>query len=248
MKVLRRMTSTQEKFRRELIKRDQSCILSNLCHEVCEAAHLVNKEWIETSKKDAKFTRCNGILLNSNLHKEFDLHYWTIDMNEESWDIIKKNLNIEQTSTYKCNIKLYPIGEKKQKTNMKLEIFNYIESGIEMPVECMPFIIKRNEVYKSINCTEKYSLNDINECLKTIYRKKRKIKKKNLKEKSKKSPKKIIRYSKEQKMIINSWINGFREKPPKISRNEFCKEQQLNEKVFESRFNKLWNKYNKSII
>ena len=119
--IIRRMTTgTQDKFRKELIKRDQFCILSGLCHEVCEAAHLVNKECIKPSCKSIMFNPHNGILLNSNLHKEFDMNFWTIDMNEGSWDIIKKDIDFEKTKNYKCDIKLHPIGQKKLDTNMKL--------------------------------------------------------------------------------------------------------------------------------
>ena len=239
MKVLRRMTSTQEKFRRELIKRDQSCILSNLCHEVCEAAHLVNKEWIESPYKDTKFTRCNGILLNSNIHKEFDLHYWTVDMNEGSWDIIKKNIDIGQTSTYKCDIKLYHIGEKKRSTNMKLEIFNYIDSGIELPIECIPFIIKRNEIYRTINCTEKYSLDDIDKCLKSGLKKKKRMVKKSPSKKTKRT-----RYTKVQDQTLKAWMNTLERKPDKTRRIQFCAEYGFNENVFEKRFSKIWKNHN----
>ena len=52
MNIIKRMTSiTQDRFRKELIKRDQFCILSGLCHEVCDAAHLVNKEYIKNTIK-----------------------------------------------------------------------------------------------------------------------------------------------------------------------------------------------------
>ena len=58
---------SQESFRRELIKRDQHCILSGLSAEVSEAAHIVNKEYLETDNKELRFTKQNGILLNSCL-------------------------------------------------------------------------------------------------------------------------------------------------------------------------------------
>ena len=158
MNIIKRMTSiTQDRFRKELIKRDQFCILSGLCHEVCDAAHLVNKEYIKTNNKTLMFTPNNGILLNSNLHKEFDMNFWTIDMNADSWSIVKKTLDPNKL-TYKCKIKLYPIAEKKLKTNLNLGIFKYLEEGVDVPIECMPFIILRNEIEKNKRLSSQFTL------------------------------------------------------------------------------------------
>ena len=206
---MRRMAvSTQEKFRKELIKRDQSCILSGLCHEVCEAAHLVNKEWFKTSNKEHKFTQSNGILLNSNLHKEFDLHYWTIDIYKSNWEEINRKIEEGKLENYKCDIKLYSNGQKKLETNMKLEIFDYIETGINIPVECLPFIIKRNEIYSTIYLKNQYSLKDIDTVLKSEFKptvskkRKRKVKKGSKKEvKSKDGKRKIIKSVKRHKLV-----------------------------------------------
>jgi len=96
---------SQESFRRDLIKRDQRCILSGLSAEVCEAAHIMNKEWLQTDSKMIKFTKQNGILLNSCLHKEFDRHFWTVDI--DAYEDSGNELEI------KCKIKLYPPAEKK---------------------------------------------------------------------------------------------------------------------------------------
>ena len=238
-------TGTQDKFRKELIKRDQFCILSGLCHEVCEAAHLVNKECIKPSCKSIMFNPHNGILLNSNLHKEFDMNFWTIDMNAGSWDIIKKDIDFEKTKNYKCDIKLHPIGQKKLDTNMKLEIFTYLKDGINVPVECIPFVITRNIIYKNRYLTEHVDLSQIDIALKIEYKTKRATKTKRKRIKSPGKPvKKRVRYSKIQKELISTWIKGLHEKPHQTQRHEFCEKNNLENKIFEARFSKLWKKYN----
>ena len=131
---------SQESFRRELIKRDQHCILSGLSAEVCEAAHIVNKEFLQNDSKEIRFTKQNGILLNSNLHKEFDMHFWTVDINKDVIKEQKKTPSLDIT----FNIKLYPPAKKKKKNNLKLDIFNY--KKITIPKACIPFFIHRNEI------------------------------------------------------------------------------------------------------
>jgi len=241
MNIIKRMTSiTQDRFRKELIKRDQFCILSGLCHEVCDAAHLVNKEYIKTSSKTLMFTPDNGILLNSNLHKEFDMNFWTIDMNSENWDKIKKTLDPNKL-TYKCDIKLYPVGEKKLKTNLNVGIFKYLETGIEVPIECMPFIILRNEIEKNKKISNQFTIEDIEKGLKIDFKPNKKKRKR-----TKKSPektKKRTRYTSDQQKIISNWVDTLATAPNKTERTEFCERSGLNTKTFETRFAKLWKKY-----
>ena len=232
------MATTQESFRRELIKRDQFCILSNICHEVCEAAHIVNKEWLLADKKDLKFAKGNGILLNSNLHKEFDLHYWTIKLNEEIWKK-KKNKDFGETETVKCEIQLYPIAIKKRDSNLKLEIFNYLDSGIELPLECVNFVMQRNKIVtERLSNPIKYASDDIRNGLKKEYRKS------NAKKKVKvKKPKKRHRYKNDELIRIQEWFKNLRECPDKKLRVRFAETNGLDSKRFESRFSSLWKKY-----
>lgn len=247
MNTIRKMTSaTQDRFRKEVIKRDQLCILSRLCSEVCEAAHLVNKSEIKPSNKTLMFTPKNGILLNSNLHKEFDLNFWTIDMNQESWDILKKDINPDKTNTYTCNIKLYPLGQKKLDINMKLDIFNYLDTGIEIPLECMPFVIHRNAIYKKQSENNYISSAEIEQGLKIEFKTKKpnKLNKKRKNKASSEQPsKKRKRYTKLQLEIIKGWINVQQVSPDKQFRQDFCERNELNEKIFETRFTKMWKKY-----
>jgi len=241
------MTSaTQERFRKEIVKRDQLCILSRLCSEVCEAAHLVNKAEIKPSNKNLMFTPKNGILLNSNLHKEFDLNYWTIDMNQERWDILKKDLNPEKTTSYRCDIKLYPLGQKKFDINMKLDIFNYLDTGIDIPLECMPFVIHRNAIYKKQLENNYITSDEIEQGLKIEFKTK-KTKTPNKKRKNKASldqpSKKIKRYTKIKLELIKGWINTQPIFPDKQLRQNFCERNELDIKLFETRFTKMWKKY-----
>jgi len=242
------MTSaTQDRFRKELIKRDQFCILSGLCHEVCDAAHLVNKEYIKPSNKTIMFTPNNGFLLNSNLHKEFDMNFWTIDMNAESWDIVKKTLDPNKT-TCPCKIKLYPIAEKKLTTKLKLGIFKYLDINIDIPIECIPFIILRNEIEKTKKLSNQFTLGDIENSLKIEFKpnkKKRKKLKINIKQTSCKIKKTRTRYTNEQRKTISAWINNLEAVPDRSNRFEFCQRVDLNPKTFEARFSKLWKKYKK---
>ena len=131
---------SQESFRRELIKRDQHCILSGLSAEVCEAAHIVNKEFLHNVSKEIRFTKQNGILLSSNLHKEFDMHFWTVDIDDSLWEQSKKDDSLDITFT----VKLYPPAKKKKQNNLSLDIFNY--THITIPKACIPFFIHRNEI------------------------------------------------------------------------------------------------------
>ena len=83
--------------------------------------------------------------MNSSLHKEFDKHYWTVNINEDEYNklLIEKDytLNIE------CKIKLYPPAEKKIQHNLaKFAIFDY--ETIIIPMECVPFFIERNKYVK----------------------------------------------------------------------------------------------------
>ena len=131
---------SQRSFRQDLIKRDQCCILSGLSAEVCEAAHIVNKEWLRPDSNNIRFTNQNGILLNRCLHKEFDLHFWSIDICENYTSLLSE---YKDTSDIECGIKLYPPAKKKKKNNLKLAIFDY--TTITIPVVCIPFFKERNE-------------------------------------------------------------------------------------------------------
>jgi len=245
---------SQESFRRELIKRDQHCILSGLSAEVSEAAHIVNKEYLETDNKELRFTKQNGILLNSCLHKEFDLHFWTVEINQEEWDENKKNHNKIEI---KCNIKLYPPALKKKLNHLKLSIFNY--DSIIIPMGCVPFFNIRNKIveqkfYNPNSYSEDLILKyikpefshttSITETQITSFNKRNVTKKKNKSKTKTKQLKKRSRYTKAEITFIRDWIRTFKyeqKKPSLEERKVFCKNIDIDDKIFESRFVKYWN-------
>ena len=248
------IAGTQEKFRKELVKRDQTCLLSKLCYEVCEAAHIVNKEWLcKKEKKGIRFDKCNGILLNSNLHKEFDRYYWSVDVTE-ACDKNSANINANiKVRHMECPILLYPPALTKKDLGMQLEIFKY--DTIKMPTECLNFIEVRNKFIDTyIYNTNLYSETDISSCLRKDIRESLNlegtIQFNNIESKihisagKKTSPakKKRVRYTKDQKAIINSWMSSLDNIPSPEERERFCDVNNIDKHVFQSRFTKLWKK------
>ena len=247
---------SQESFRRELIKRDQHCILSGLSAEVSEAAHIVNKEYLETDNKELRFTKQNGILLNSCLHKEFDLHFWTVDINHDLWLQQKDNKDILELT---CTIKLYPPAIKKKLNHLKLSIFNY--DTITIPMGCVPFFNMRNQIVKrkfyNPNCyTEEFISSHIKSDFLSNSSKPSTIErsisndntssKKRIRQKSKSTKKKRSRYTKTVVTSIREWITRCKENkkdPPTLEeRKTFSENIGIDHKVFESRFVKYWRK------
>jgi len=243
------IAGTQDKFRRELVKRDQTCLLSKLCYEVCEAAHIVNKEWLCKKDKEMRFSKCNGILLNSNLHKEFDRYYWSVDITEAC----EQNTADIKERQIECPILLYPPALTKKDLGMQLEIFKY--DTIKMPVECLHFLEVRNKFIDTyIYNTNLYSENDISKCLRKDIRESLYVgddtqinsteSKIHISSGKKASPgkKKRVRYTKDQKSIINSWMSSLDNIPVPEERERFCEVNNLDKHVFQSRFTKLWKK------
>ena len=82
----------QNKYREDIIKRFNRCIVSDMDVEVCEAAHIIPFSDCENFDID------NGLLLNKILHTLFDNHRWSINPDR---------LRIEISS--KCNDDIYNI-------------------------------------------------------------------------------------------------------------------------------------------
>ena len=244
---------SQESFRRELIKRDQHCILSGLSAEVCEAAHIVNKEFLHNASKEIRFTKQNGILLSSNLHKEFDMHFWTVDIDDSLWEQSKKNDSLDITFT----VTLYPPAKKKKQNNLSLDIINY--THITIPKACIPFFIHRNEiVVDKLYNPNNYTYDTISQHIKDEFNihsileninnsdslpTKQRVKKQSLNTKTKK--KKRSRYTKQIIVQIRTWIDMYKDqnmKPTVEDRKLFCKENDMDDKLFETRFSKYWSK------
>ena len=250
---------SQENFRSSLIKRDQQCILSGLAAEVCEAAHIMNKEWLETNSKEIKFTKQNGILLNSCLHREFDKHFWTVDIDTQI-DTDKDTNEFEIT----CNIKLYPPAEKKKRYKLKLAIFEY--NTITISRGCIPFFKERNKyVEQKIYNPNVFTCEDIQKHIKDEFNshihtqstrkskptsslKRPKLSKRTNSSKRTKSskPTKKKRLSKETCAEIEKWIKKYKSsesKPTKEERERFSTANNISPVLFESRFTQYWRKY-----
>ena len=86
----KRLSQTQ--FRNELIKKYNSCIITNYNSVECEAAHII------PVKDNGEYIVSNGLLLNSCIHKTFDLYYWSINPD---------TLKIEVNSNYYTSINNY---------------------------------------------------------------------------------------------------------------------------------------------
>jgi hypothetical protein len=102
----------QHLFRKQVILRYNRCIISDMCINVCDAAHII--PFSETLSFDVD----NGILLNSILHRLFDKSYWSInpqtlcvelfiDEKNSAYDILKpyENKYIECLKHYPKSIK-----------------------------------------------------------------------------------------------------------------------------------------------
>jgi len=77
----------QNLYRDFIIDRFNNCILSDMHHEVCEAAHIIPFSECENFDID------NGLLLNSILHKLFDKYYWSINPETLRVEILNFNMN-----------------------------------------------------------------------------------------------------------------------------------------------------------
>jgi predicted restriction endonuclease len=69
----KKIRSNQEKFRDELIKKYNHCVVTDTDPEECDAAHIVPLS--ESNNYDVD----NGLLLTKSLHETFDKYYWCID-------------------------------------------------------------------------------------------------------------------------------------------------------------------------
>ena len=85
----KRLSQTQ--FRNKLINKYKTCIITNYSSIECEAAHII------PVKDNGEYIVSNGLLLNSCIHKTFDLYYWSINPD---------TLRIEVNPKYKTSINI----------------------------------------------------------------------------------------------------------------------------------------------
>jgi hypothetical protein len=79
----------QEQFRKEIIARDEKCIVTQKFESIeCEACHIIPVEYGGT------YDINNGLLINSIHHKTFDKNLWCINPNDLSIDILTDDKKI----------------------------------------------------------------------------------------------------------------------------------------------------------
>lgn len=110
----KRNMSKQQIFRENLIKRYNNCIVSNLSHHECEAAHIIP---FSISKN---FSLNNGLLLQSGLHKLFDKKYWSINPDSFTIEVFVKG-------NYLINLYEGKVLENLKKFNNK-EFYDNLKS------------------------------------------------------------------------------------------------------------------------
>jgi hypothetical protein len=80
----------QNIFRKSLIDRYKTCVISNDGEIVCEACHII--PYVDCNKNE-KYDINNGILLTSSLHKLFDTYMFSINPDDKRVHFNKKILN-----------------------------------------------------------------------------------------------------------------------------------------------------------
>ncbi len=81
----------QSKFREDIIKRDNICLITGDPNEICEACHII------PFSKSKSYDINNGLLFNKCFHKLFDLYLFSINSN----DCVEFSKNIILNDKYK---------------------------------------------------------------------------------------------------------------------------------------------------
>ena len=71
----------QDRFRKELIERFETCIITGISHKSCEAAHIIPHR---TCSGSSKYDVNNGLLICKNLHSLFDNEDKDLKINPET--------------------------------------------------------------------------------------------------------------------------------------------------------------------
>lgn len=107
---------TDKSFKNDVKERYNHCIISGYHKKQCDVAHI--KPFNECETIFDKYNPDNGLLLSSDIHKQFDMYLFTI--NPETFEvIINENIqDIKDYSIYKYN---------KKKLNINKNSISYIE-------------------------------------------------------------------------------------------------------------------------
>jgi len=123
--------SFQKIFRQKLISRDTSCLITSAPPIVCEAAHIVE---VKNHKKHPEvdiYNKNNGLLLRSDIHKLFDLHYWTI-YPDEIIDLCEKT----NSATFRIILNPHII-------DVEYDFTELINKNITVPTKTIPYFKTR---------------------------------------------------------------------------------------------------------
>ena len=83
--------SPQTKFRQQLIDKYKTCVISGCSPIQCDACHIVPVH------QEYNFDPDNGLLLSAELHRAFDQHLWSIDI--ETMRVVVKANTFNDTLT-----------------------------------------------------------------------------------------------------------------------------------------------------
>jgi len=120
----------QNKFRKDIIKRDKKCLLSNAPPKMCQAAHIIPHC---NCSADIRYNMNNGLLLEAGIHLLFDEHLWSI--NQDSIVIVSdKLLNDNNYCINEYLINKYHnkklLLSKEQLENLKFHFEQFIDKNI----------------------------------------------------------------------------------------------------------------------
>jgi len=116
-------------FRKDIISKYKHCPFTNLCSNICEAAHILP---YSDCIGEEKYNVNNGILLSPNLHKMFDKNYFIIDEISCKLKILYKNIRSDNIDISTLNLK---------------EIENMYIKQLDNPIS-KKFIRRRNMLIK----------------------------------------------------------------------------------------------------
>jgi hypothetical protein len=110
-----------KKLRKNVIKRDIHCILSNVEHEFCDVAHI--KPFCECEYNE-KYDMDNCLLLRKDFHNYFDKYLWSIN-HVNSQIILSDKLKFDKKyNMNKFNNKIIKLNDK-QKEYLKYHYSKY---------------------------------------------------------------------------------------------------------------------------
>jgi hypothetical protein len=134
----------RQKFRSEIMARDQNCLITRLDKCECDACHIVPSSICSKYNHEFQYDKRNGIFLTKSLHTLFDQFYWTFDIYDVNYE---KN-------QYLCKILL-------SKNNKDLTINYYKDKSFSIPIECFPFLYVHYQIFVSYHYEPQIDLSSL---------------------------------------------------------------------------------------